>query len=182
MQEKNDLKGLSGWLILIGIGVVVSPFKLMFEFVPLYTEIFVEGYFDLLTDSSSEVYNPFWGPFIIGEMVFNGLITLLSFYLIYLYFTKHYLFPKVYIGLLLASLIFIPLDAWIGSFVITDEAMFTPEIITDIVRTAVASAIWIPYMLLSVRVAQTFVAHRPTRLGRSIADDAVMMATSSSNH
>ncbi|MDQ7051012.1 MAG: DUF2569 domain-containing protein [Enterobacterales bacterium] len=182
MTNSDNLKGLGGWLILVGIGVVISPIRLLIEFIPLYTEIFTEGHYELLTTPGTEVYDVLWAPFIIGELVFNAAMVIATIYLIYLYFSKHYLFPKVYIGIILASLIFIPFDAWVGSFVIEGEPMFTPDIIKELVRSAISALVWIPYMLSSVRVDQTFVEHRPVRVGRSLGEDAVMMAAASSRN
>lgn len=35
MSDDNKLKGLSGWLILVGIGVIFSPIKLIFTYIPV---------------------------------------------------------------------------------------------------------------------------------------------------
>jgi len=99
MNENNELKGLSGWLVLVGIGVVFSPIKLLFTYVPLYKPIFEDGTWEALTTVGSEVYNSLWAPLLIGEITFNSLIFAASICLIYLFFSKHYLFPKLYIGI-----------------------------------------------------------------------------------
>jgi len=182
MIKDENLKGLGGWLILIGIGVVFSPIRLLVDFVPLYTEIFTQGHYEQLTTPGSEMYDALWAPFLIGEIIFNTAMVLASVYLVYLYFSKHYLFPKVYIGLILVTLVFIPLDAWVGSLLITDEPMFTPDIIRELTRSVFSAAIWIPYMLSSKRVLQTFVEHRPVKVGRSIGEEAAIIAAASARN
>lgn len=163
MNDNNELKGLGGWLILVGIGVVIGPFRLAYEYGPMYYSIFTDGTFEFLTNTTSEAFHPLWGPLLVGEALYNSLMILTSMCLIYLFFSKHYLFPKVYIAIVVVSLVFIPLDAWIGSFVITDEPMFDPATTKEFVRTLVGGIIWIPYMLISKRVKATFVEKMPNK-------------------
>ena len=161
MTDNNDLKGLRGWLILVGIGVVIAPIRLALELMPLYYDIFTNGSFEVLTTPGSNAYHPMWAPLIMFETVFNSLIILASCYLIYLYFSKHYLFPKVYIAIISLTLIFIPFDAWLLSYVMPDEPIFDAETTKQFVRTLVGAVIWVPYMLISQRVKATFVEKRP---------------------
>lgn len=165
MSDTNDLKGLKGWLILVGIGVVVSPFRLAYDFLPMYYSIFTDGTYEILTTAGGEAYHPLWGPLLIGELLYNSLIVLAPAYLIFLYFIKHYLFPKIYIFILTISLVFIPLDSWPGSFVLPDEDMFDSDTIKNLVRAIVGAAFWVPYMLLSERVKATFVEYIPEQIG-----------------
>jgi hypothetical protein len=106
MTDKNKLKGLSGWLILVGIGVVLNPIRLLFSLIPAYKPIFADGVWEALTTPGSAVYTPYFGALFIGEFIFNTLMFAACIYLIYLFFSKHYLFPKVFIGIALVSLIF----------------------------------------------------------------------------
>ncbi|GFO75322.1 hypothetical protein BPLS_P2480 [Bathymodiolus platifrons methanotrophic gill symbiont] len=157
MSQDEKLSGLSGWLILVGIGVVFSPIRLLATYYLLFPPIFTDGTWEVLTTPGTDAYNPLWGPLLIGEIVYNSLIILVSVYLIYLYFSKHHLFPKVYIAIVAISLIFIPLDAWVTTFVLPDEPMFDPETTKEFSRTLIAGLIWVPYMLVSKRVKATFV-------------------------
>lgn len=163
MTDNDNLKGLGGWLILVGIGVVIGPYRLAAEFVPLYYSIFADGSFEVLTTPGSEAYHPMWGPLIVFETIFNSLIILSSFYLVYLYFSKNYLFPKVYIAIVLFSLVFIPVDAWLVSSVLPDEPVFDQATIKDFARTLFTTVVWVPYMLVSKRVKVTFVENMPKK-------------------
>jgi hypothetical protein len=170
MTDNNELRGLRGWLILVGIGVVLSPFRLALGYVPAYYSIFTDGTFQILTSADSAAYHPLWGPLLVGEVLFNSGMMLISAYLIYLFFSKHYLFPKLYISVVGASLIFIPLDAWLGSFVITDEPMFNHATAKEFFRVLVVGIIWVPYMLLFKRVKATFVEKMPGKPMQSAVD------------
>ena len=164
MNDNNELKGLGGWLILVGLGVVIGPFRLAYESGPMFYSIFTDGSFEYLTTPGTEAYHQLWGPLLIFEAIYNLLMVLACLYLIYLFFSKHYLFPKTYIAIVLISAVFIPLDAWLGSFVITDEPMFDPATTKEFARTIFTAVIWVPYMLLSERVKATFVENAPIRL------------------
>ncbi len=160
MTEENKLKGLRGWLILVGIGVVLSPFKLAVTMLPLYLPIFQDSTWGLLTTPGSPAYNPLWAPLLVGEIGFNSLMFIANLGLIYLFFSKHYLFPRLYIGVMLASLVFIPLDASVVSLIMPDEPMFDQTTTKEFLQTLIGSLIWIPYMLRSRRVKATFVNGR----------------------
>ena len=75
----------------------------------------------------------------------------------YLFFSKKKLFPKVYIGMILFTLVFIILDAFAVKMIIVDEPVFDPETLKELLQTVITALIWIPYMLISKRVKATFI-------------------------
>lgn len=172
MNDNSELTGLGGWLVLVGIGVILGPFRLAYEFGPLYYSIFTDGTFEILTTPGSEAYHQLWGPLLVLEATYNFLMVLALFYLIYLFFSKHYLFPKVFIAIVLLSLCFIPLDAWLGSFVLTDEPMFDPATTKEFARTLFSAVAWVPYMLVSKRVKATFIEGMPNKPRQQDASEA----------
>lgn len=161
LADNNELKGLSGWLTLVGLGVIINPIRLLLTTVPAYKPIFEDGTWEALTSKGSEVYNPYFSSLLVGEIVFNTIMVAASIYLVYLFFTKSYFFPKLYIAIIIASLIFIPFDAWIVTKVFPGEEMFDTETVKEFMRSFIAGAIWIPYMLVSKRVRATFVEGAP---------------------
>lgn len=163
MTNNNDLKGLSGWLILVGLGIVISPIKLLITLFGTYKPLIENGTWQALTTEGSEVYNPYFSSLLVGEIAFNTLMLIISVYLIYLFFSKHYLFPKVYIGIVAVTLIFIPLDAWIVTKIFPEVPMFDAETTKEFARTLVSGLIWVPYMLVSKRVQITFVENMPKK-------------------
>lgn len=62
MAEEKNLEGLQGWLILVGIGVVVGPLRDIAQVFPLYFKIFRSGDWSVLTTPGSEAYHPAWAP------------------------------------------------------------------------------------------------------------------------
>jgi len=159
--QDRKLKGLGGWLILVGLGVVIGPIRMLVQTAPIYLPIFSDGTFGILTNPDSDYYIPYIGAYIVGEVICNAIILLASIYLIYLFFTRHYLFPKFYILIVAGSVIFILFDAWIGTFFFPDEPLMDEEIAREFGRVLIGALIWIPYMLVSKRVKLTFIEHRP---------------------
>ena len=157
MGNEKNLEGLRGWLILVAIGVILAPIRLLSVELPMYNEILNDGTWELLTLVDSELYHPLWAPVLITEITFSFMLLLASLYLVVLFFSRHYLFPRVFIALTLAMLIFIAFDAWLVSQVMPERSFFATQNILDFARTLVSAAIWIPYMLVSKRVKVTFV-------------------------
>jgi hypothetical protein len=149
MENQNELKGLCGFLILVVLGIVISPIRLLITSVPLYLPMFNDGTWEVLTTVGSADYHPLWGPILIGEIIYNLGIVAVSIYLIYLFFSKHYLFPKLYIATLVAPLIIIPLDAWLATLILPNEPMFDPATTKEFTSALICGFIWIPYMLVS---------------------------------
>jgi hypothetical protein len=157
LEVPSNGEAIGGWLILIALGIVITPFRLLIFMVPTYSEIFSTGIWQALTTQGSEAYNPLWAPIIILEIIINSGMLLVWFYLAYLFFTKKSLFPKVYIGLAIFSLAFILADAFAITLVLPNEPIFGPDTIQEVLRALVMVVIWVPYMLLSKRVKATFV-------------------------
>ena len=172
MADNDESKGLGGWLILVGIGVTLAPIRMLITYIPAYKTLFEDGTWDALTTAGSQGFNPLFAAFLIGEISYNFIIVIASIYLIYLYFSKNYLFPKLYIAILTVSLLFIPLDAWIVTKLLPGESMFDPETIKEFGRTLISAIIWIPYMLISKRVKATFVEKIPDKEMQSTARSA----------
>jgi hypothetical protein len=157
METSNDkLNGLSGWLILVAIGIVLTPIRIVALVLPMYADIFTDGTWDVLTTLGSDVYSPFWAPILIAEVVINIGVMGLWLYIAFIFFSKKVIFPKVYIGALLFSIAFITIDAFAMTLVLPDEPIFDPETMKELFRSLISAIIWIPYMFKSKRVKATF--------------------------
>jgi len=156
--SEQKVKGLGGWLILVGIGVVFGPIRLLVTVLPTYLAIFDDGTWEALTTVGSEAYHPLWGPFLVGEISLNLGMFVAGVCLLYLFFSKHFFFPKLYVAVVAVSVVSIPLDSWIlTSFILPEEPVLDPDTVAEFVRALGSGIIWIPYMLMSKRVRATFV-------------------------
>jgi serine/threonine protein kinase len=155
--EEKKLEGLGGWLIVVGIGIIISPFRIVTQVFSVYPEIFSNGSWAALTTPGTEAYNPLWAPIICGEMVINGGLVLASIFSAFLFFSKKKIFPKWYIGTSIFSLAFVVVDALVVKSVMPDVPLFDAETTKEFGRSLIAALVWVPYMLVSKRVKITFV-------------------------
>jgi hypothetical protein len=156
METEKNIEGLSGWLIFVGIGIVLSPLRIIASMFPVYKEIFENGSWQILTTPGTEAYNVFWAPVLITEIGINILLVATWIYIAYLFFAKKKLFPKIYIGVMIFTLVFILLDAFAIKIVLPNDPIFDKDTLKELFRSIIASSIWIPYMLISKRVKATF--------------------------
>lgn len=157
MTEEKSLEGLGGWLVLVGLGIILSPLRIIGQIFPVYSEMFSSGSWAALTTPGAEAYNPLWSPVLVGEMVINGGLVLAWIFIAFLFFSKKTVFPKWYIGILLFTQVFILIDALVIKILLPNEPVFDPETIKEVGRSLVVTLIWVPYILVSKRVKATFV-------------------------
>ncbi|UJX25476.1 DUF2569 domain-containing protein [Pseudoalteromonas sp. CF6-2] len=157
VQADKDLVGIKGWLILVAIGVVISPLRVFYESINTFKPIFTTDMWQRLTSQFGDMYHPLWEPLLIIEILFNVTLFFASLYLIVLFFKHKKAFVSWYLAILLGSLAFIVLDAFVVSLLVPSVSIFDSEMKTMLMRGVIQALIWGPYMLLSQRVKATFV-------------------------
>ena len=157
IPKKPPLKGLGGWLILVGLGLVVAPIRTVFDLVPRIVSLFFEGAWELLTTPGSQLYHIFWAPLVITEIIIAFGLALTYFYMWILFFKKKKEFPKWYIVIFSFSLIWIFADTLAYKIMWPSESIFDSETVGLFINIVWSSTIWIPYMFYSERVKNTFV-------------------------
>tara|TARA_B100000767_G_C19610727_1_gene469731 strand:- start:17 stop:538 length:522 start_codon:yes stop_codon:yes gene_type:complete len=160
MNDNLQNKGLRGWLIILGIGVVLSPLKLANFLLSIFLPIFTDGTWEELTTEGSVSYSTYWAPLLIFEFVFNFAMMIWSCYLVYLFFTKHYRFPSMYILIAGVSLFFVILDAFAATLVMPDEPIFDSETLKELAGSLFALVVWGTYLVKSERAKLTFIEKR----------------------
>tara|TARA_B110000503_G_C6907468_1_gene313251 strand:- start:209 stop:529 length:321 start_codon:yes stop_codon:yes gene_type:complete len=61
--------GLGGWLIFVGIGLVVSPLRNLSVMFTDFLPMFNNGTYEILTTPDNAAYHPFWGAYLWGEII-----------------------------------------------------------------------------------------------------------------
>lgn len=163
-QDNKGPEGLGGWLILVIIGLVVSPVRIAAMLLQNHAPIFTDGTWDVLTTPGSEVYHPLWAPLIGFELVGNLVMIALAFATLFLLVLRSRAAPIAAIGWYGGGLLFVVVDALLAYQIpMLAEQPMDAETMGEIVRSVVAACIWIPYFLVSKRVKATFTRDWPAR-------------------
>lgn len=150
-------KGIGGWLILVIIGLIASPVRIIYLLVTTYVPFFTEGTWAFLTTPGTEQYHPLWAPLLIFEIAGNLVIVALAIITLIFLFRQLRLTPKLAIAYYSFALLFVVTDYFVAELIPAVAANPDPENLRELVRTVVAAAIWVPYFRVSKRVKNTFV-------------------------
>jgi len=156
----RDLNGIKGWLVIVAIGVFITPIRMTYELFPYFSTLFENDFLREITNKASSSYNPLLSAVIVGEGITNILMLCGSLYVARLFMTKNYLFPRAFIIFTLAVVAIVPLDGWMIHSLLPQIPVFDNETENSFMRTLVSAFIWIPYMLKSRRVECTFIEGR----------------------
>lgn len=139
VQEKQ-LKGFSGWLVLPAFGTCVSPLIIMSS---VYDE------YQALMDLISTRF--VWlGVVSVALCVIHLVISLAA---LYFMIKKDRRYPMTYVAMMLFAVLYsLLMVVWVSSYNID-----TSEIAKGMARAIGISSVWVPYMLVSKRVKNTFI-------------------------
>lgn len=152
----SHLTGIGGWLIFLAISFVVTILSLIVNFTFWCQEVFNSESLDIILYAET----PYLLLFVVWEGVMNVGFLLGYGYLNYLFFSKNYKTPKIFIILQISNILFIVIDSILCGALL-DEPPFDNKTLAGLIRIIIYSAIWIPYFLTSIRVKNTFVNGRP---------------------
>jgi Protein of unknown function (DUF2569)/GYF domain 2 len=147
-KAQSEPAGIGGWLALLGFGLAVAPFKSLINIAKEWGEL----------DTSLVQHFP---VAMRGVLVIEIAYLLLWVCAAILFFKHSRKFPRFLIWLLIAAIfeslvavvwlkLNLPSTANISSF-------FVPEVVAQMIVQVIAALLWIPYILKSKRVANTFV-------------------------
>ncbi|WP_158289074.1 DUF2569 domain-containing protein [Rubrivivax albus] len=160
MAEKEageDPKGIAGWLILVVIGLVVSPLRTLHALYENHWLIIRDGIWPVLTTPGTEHYHPLWAPLFAFEVFANVGSVLLALIALALLLQKSRHAPRLAIVWLGWGVVFGVLDYVIAGQIPAVAEQSGSEAIRELSRSVAGAAIWIPYFLRSRRVKNTFV-------------------------
>jgi hypothetical protein len=150
-QRRRHPVGLGGWLILVFFHMILAPV--------LSVIVITKVYLPLMADVavSPNEYEPGLALFLKFELLVVLGFLIVEIAALVFFFKKHRLFPKIYIGLSLAYIVWLLLDAGAYRLIAPDEPVFDSDTIEALIQSSVVAVVWISYMLHSKRVANTFV-------------------------
>jgi Protein of unknown function (DUF2569) len=148
---------IGGWLILPAIGIVVTPFIYATALIKS-SNAFATDTWSALTTYGNPHYHPMWAPCLLMELTAHLGFLVFSVLMAIVFFQRRRIAPKLFIALMIITLIYRLIDHAVASQLPVVSADST--VYTDIVRLSIASLIWISYFLTSARVKSTFVMER----------------------
>lgn len=145
-QTGERLEGIGGWLILVALGVIASPFLLLSASIEL-----IEAHRLLLaSDQNSKTIT-----FLVNvEMFGNGAFLLWACFNIYLFFNKKIAFKNSYVFFLCSNFLFITFD--LIAVELFANLPVTADEVGQIAGRLPAMIIWSSYIYRSERVRNTF--------------------------
>ena len=156
--EEKKLEGLGGWLIWVGIGLVLTPIVMLTEIVPVYQGMAQDGSWTAIMSGEVDSRYPGFKATLLFEAAANAMLFAAYLVLIALFFMKKRLFPKLYIFTLAVNVLFLIGDNYLWSRILPPElAPDNSDDIKEIAKMMIRACIWIPYMLISKRVKATFI-------------------------
>lgn len=148
---------IGGWLILLAIGLVLSPMRILLSISQDVMPAFKAETWTVLTTPGTEAYHPLWAPILIFELVGNCAFIILSIIAAVCFFQRRRIAPKLIIIFFLANLVFVGLDFVAADFIPALATQSDTESIKELTRVIITCLIWVPYLLVSKRVKKTFV-------------------------
>lgn len=146
-------KGIGGWLILPLIGLVITPLRGLVTLPATYG-----GLGEAMPYLSSGQ-----AAFVYAEAAFNAVVLIvLPLVLLVLLFQKKRAFARWFVIWAIVGIVGLVIDLIIAKYMFPDafptlEAVFDAATLQELLRSIVMLCVWVPYMLISKRVKNTFV-------------------------
>jgi hypothetical protein len=148
---------IGGWLILFAIGIVLYPGQILITLITKLLPAFSHATGPMQTMVGSQEYQALWIALLTAELVGNMCLLIFSICLVVSFFQRRQKVIRLAVVFLFANFAFVGLDFWVTHVYFIKAGSISPNSALNLVRTAVASAIWIPYFLFSRRAKRTFV-------------------------
>jgi len=152
-KERKEPWGFEGLLLLLGLGILISPVRMINNIWATYPPMFSDGTMEDIMSNASLGFK----SIIVTEIIVNIAFLLFSVYLIKLFFKKMAVFPKWYLIFAASSLGFLLVDTLILSLMFPSLEVMTTDIIKGIASGSVALFLWSPYLYKSERSKNTFI-------------------------
>jgi rubrerythrin len=150
-------KGIRGWLIFPAIGLIYSLIRLPWGTATALFPLSKQSVWDQITTPGLPTYHPMFGPMLIGELVINFALIILTIITAIYFFRKMHQAPRFMIILLLSSAGILIIDSILVNASGINVYMTENSNSNEIIRIIPVAIIWTLYFLRSRRVKATFI-------------------------
>ncbi|MBE9462811.1 DUF3857 domain-containing protein [Dyadobacter subterraneus] len=148
---------IGGWLGLLGLGLVFTPFTILSGFFTTANVIFFDGSGWNAMLRQSEFRITAYHLLLVMEAMGNLFFASFAVLVIILFFKKRSSFPLLFSIFAGSNLLFVILDTVVTYMIFKTLGADETALIGTILRQTFYAAIWIPYLNKSDRVSRTFV-------------------------
>ena len=146
---------IGGWLLLLSIGVIGRCFILPASLLPVLKNMFDDNVWDALVAADSAARSLPVAFLMLAEMIANSALITANVLAAILFLKRRREAPRWNVMVLIASFALPALDAIVASGI--DGTQSDAETTRALSRAFVGALIWVPYLLVSQRVKETFV-------------------------
>ncbi len=153
VPSQDTLVGISGWLILVAIGLVATVAFQAFNAIQSIA-MFQDGTVALLNDPASSPHIPGFGGYMLVTLFIEIALIIYAGYLLKLMFDYRRIFPRRYLAFIVALVPLAILDVLYMASI--DTAAFGPEMVaaqeegyTTLGRAMIGAIVWGTYMRVS---------------------------------
>lgn len=150
------LQGISGWLLLPALGIVLQPLRILKDVAELVPAFAADNWM-LLTTVGQSSYHALWAPTLLFELAGNLGLLVFSVLLMILFFQRRSSVPRVFLAFQGGALIVIVLDNLVGGLIPAVEHAASGSEWAQVFQRALILVIWGSYFMTSRRVKSTFV-------------------------
>lgn len=152
----KQLAGIRGWLILLAIGLCLTPIRMVFDFVNMLPS-FANDSWTTLTTTGGVNFHAMWAPVLLFELAGNLAMIVFSTLLAVVFFQRRRLAPVLYLCVFGGGILFRLADLLLANLLPVDAQTAARADWPVLAGSTVAFAIWGSYFLVSKRAKATFV-------------------------
>jgi len=162
----TQLQGIGGWLLLPALGLLVAPFRLLWD-ISRVLPSYANDNWTQLTTVGGTAYHAMWAPVLLFELANVLGYLVFTLLLLVMFFQKRRVVPLFYTVLVGSNVLIQGIDIALVHTIPGTATAVTSKDWGELLRSAVFFAIWASYFSKSERVKATFVHGRDT--GRPFA-------------
>lgn len=146
---------ISGWMVLLAIGVFTNPLRIFSNLIK--SPVFTNGVWLQLDKATNATHNvTVLQLLLVAEIACIIALLVFSLLLVSLLYKKRDTFPKAMIIFFMANLVFIVADNLVCYYIFEKTSLEQGDV-RDMVLSFIAAAVWIPYLIRSEQVRETFI-------------------------